>query len=121
MDTPHSTDAYSRAPSLPFADRLPPWQRGRRGLIMLGALVLGLGAVLNWSWLTAAGAAPLLLSIAACVAMCALGLCMNRMMGSPNSASSTVPPESDATTGALDMPRSCCSSRQCDETTAVHR
>ncbi|SFP84338.1 hypothetical protein SAMN04488047_11435 [Tranquillimonas alkanivorans] len=44
---------------------------------MLTALaVVGGGAALNWGWLTAIGAAPLILSLAPCAAMCALGLCM---------------------------------------------
>ncbi len=44
------------------------------------ALTVGIGY--NWSWLVAAGIAPLLLSALPCVAMCALGLCMSRMTGS---------------------------------------
>ena len=35
----------------------------------------------NWSWLAAAGIAPLLLTALPCVAMCALGLCMNKVTG----------------------------------------
>ncbi len=54
---------------------------GRRGLLALAgfAVVFGIGA--NWSWLVAAGIAPLLISVLPCVAMCALGLCMSRAMG----------------------------------------
>lgn len=52
---------------------------GRRGLIILAVVALVSGLVLNWSWLVAAGIAPLLLGVLPCVAMCALGLCMNRM------------------------------------------
>ena len=52
---------------------------GRRGLIVLTVIALGAGLVLNWSWLVAAGIAPLLLALAPCAAMCALGLCMNKM------------------------------------------
>jgi hypothetical protein len=40
-----------------------------------------IGAALNWSWLVAVGIAPLLLTVLPCAAMCALGLCMNRMAG----------------------------------------
>jgi len=40
------------------------------------AIVMGLA--LNWSWLAAAGVAPILISLLPCLAMCALGLCMNR-------------------------------------------
>lgn len=52
---------------------------GRRGLIALAALALVSGLALNWSWLVAAGIAPLLLGVLPCAAMCALGLCMNKM------------------------------------------
>jgi hypothetical protein len=49
----------------------------RRGLLVLAAVVLVVGAALNWSRLVAVGLAPLLLSAAPCAAMCALGLCMS--------------------------------------------
>ncbi len=49
----------------------------RRQILMLtGFAAIGGGAALNWEWLTSVGAAPLLLSLAPCAAMCALGLCM---------------------------------------------
>ncbi len=51
---------------------------GRRGLLILGGLALVAGAAFNWSWLVAAGIAPLLLTALPCVAMCALGLCMHK-------------------------------------------
>lgn len=54
---------------------------GRRGLVLAGTAVVGAGLAFNWSWLVAAGLAPLLLSVLPCVAMCALGLCMSRMTG----------------------------------------
>lgn len=54
---------------------------GRRGLIAAGAAVTVAGLALNWSWLVAAGIAPVLLSVLPCMAMCALGLCMNRTTG----------------------------------------
>lgn len=47
----------------------------RFGLLAVAALVLGLGAYSSWGWLVAAGLAPILLSVAPCAAMCALGLC----------------------------------------------
>jgi hypothetical protein len=53
-----------------------------RGLIIFVA-VIGLAAIgLSWSWLVAVGIAPLLLAFAPCAAMCALGLCASRMLGS---------------------------------------
>ena len=56
---------------------------GRRGLIAAGAAIAVAGLAFNWAWLVAAGIAPLLLSVLPCVAMCALGLCMNQMTGRP--------------------------------------
>lgn len=54
---------------------------GRRGLVLAGTAVVAAGLAFNWSWLVAAGVAPLLLSVLPCVAMCAFGLCMSRMTG----------------------------------------
>lgn len=53
----------------------------RRGLLMMAAAALVGSLAFNWSWLAAAGIAPLILSVLPCVAMCALGLCMSRMTG----------------------------------------
>ena len=53
----------------------------RRGLLILAAIAVVGGLAFNWSWLVAAGIAPLLLSALPCVAMCALGLCMNKVTG----------------------------------------
>lgn len=54
---------------------------GRRGLLVLAALPLVAGVALNWSWLVAVGIAPILIGALPCLAMCALGLCMNRAGG----------------------------------------
>lgn len=54
---------------------------GRRGLMLLGGIAVVGGVILNWSWFVAIGLAPLLLALAPCAAMCALGLCMNKMGG----------------------------------------
>jgi len=121
MSIPNSAEAHPRAPSRPLADRLPSWLQGRRGLIALTALALGLGAAFNWSWLVAAGIAPLLLSVLPCVAMCALGLCMNRMTGGHNKASSTISSETEAAAGSPETPASCCSSEQSVAVTALRR
>ena len=59
---------------------------GRRGLLVLGGLVLIAGLALNWSWLVAADIAPLLLGVLPCLVMCALGLCMKGMTGRSCSA-----------------------------------
>lgn len=55
------------------------FSRSRIGLLVLGGGALALAAGLNWGWLVAAGIAPILLAIAPCAAMCALGLCMPGM------------------------------------------
>ena len=59
---------------------------GRRGLFVLGGGALALGIALNWSWLVAAGLAPILLGALPCLAMCVLGLCMSRMTAGPDTA-----------------------------------
>lgn len=62
---------------------------GRRGLIILAVAVvtvLAVGGWFNWGWLVAAGIAPILLAVAPCAVMCALGLCMKK--GDGNSCSS---------------------------------
>ncbi len=62
---------------------------GRRGLILLSVAAVGAALAFNWSWLVAVGAAPLLLALAPCAAMCALGLCMNRSGGKSCSSESS--------------------------------
>lgn len=61
---------------------LKHWLRGRRGLIVLAVALLAAGLYSSWGWLVAAGIAPILLALAPCAAMCALGLCMGRGGGS---------------------------------------
>ena len=54
---------------------------GRRGLVLLAVIIVTVAAFFNWGWLVAVGLAPLLLALAPCAAMCALGLCMNKTGG----------------------------------------
>ncbi len=61
---------------------------GRRGIIVVALAAAGAGLYLGWGWLAAAGIAPLLLALAPCAAMCALGLCASRMGGKPDSTDS---------------------------------
>ena len=69
---------------------------GRRGLIVATLAAVGVGVALNWSWLVAIGVAPLLISLAPCAVMCALGLCMSRMGGkSCSTQSSAIPDDND--------------------------
>lgn len=85
--------------------------RSRRGLILLAAIALGLGAALNWSWLVAVGIAPLLIGVLPCAAMCALGLCMTTMAGrSSGSASAGVQSDPAAPSAQIrSAAPSCCS------------
>ncbi|CAN7569076.1 hypothetical protein LJR231_004187 [Phyllobacterium sp. LjRoot231] len=90
--------------------RLAHLLQGHRGLIVLGALALGLGAASNWSWLVAAGVVPLLLSALPCVAMCALGLCMSRMNSSSKGKASPIASSEGAEAdGSMKVGSSCCS------------
>jgi hypothetical protein len=49
--------------------------------LVLAAVALTASAAFNWSWLVAAGAAPLLLTVLPCLAMCALHLCASKGAG----------------------------------------
>lgn len=51
---------------------------GSRAWMALAATPLVVGAALNWSWLVAVGIAPILLALAPCAAMCAIGACAMR-------------------------------------------
>lgn len=87
----HQTDTGSAALSRAGpAQTLPHLVRrrlgGRRGLMIGGAAIIAAGLASGWSWVTAIGAAPILISLAPCLAMCALGLCMPRMMRSNSCA-----------------------------------
>jgi hypothetical protein len=85
--------------------------RSPRGLIGIAAVMLVVGAAFKWSWLVAAGVAPLVLRSAPCLAMCALGLCMANM-GRRNSGSPITGLASDSSEGAASLQSvgaSCCS------------
>jgi hypothetical protein len=91
MTTTPSPDASDASLSRDLLHAARFYLGGRRGLLVLAAAVLVAGLALNWGWLVAAGIAPLLLTALPCVAMCALGLCMNRMAG--RSCSTDAAPE----------------------------
>jgi hypothetical protein len=61
---------------------------GRRGLWLVAGLALAAGVAFKWSWLVAAGIAPVIVSLLPCAAMCALGFCAHKM-------SSAAPPKDD--------------------------
>jgi hypothetical protein len=74
------------------------YRGGRLGLVASAAVVVAAGLAFDWSWLAAAGIAPVLIAALPCVAMCALGLCMSRMTGRscPADAMSREPVENTA-------------------------
>ena len=57
------------------------WLSGRRGVILAALIFAVAGLSFSWGWLVTAGVAPFLLSLLPCAAMCALGLCMQKMGG----------------------------------------
>jgi len=79
-------------------DVVRSWLRDRRVLAGAGVAVAGSGLALGWNWLTAIGVAPLIVSAAPCLLMCALGLCM---MGRGHQAN---PDKSDAAPDEPAMP-----------------
>ncbi len=78
------------------ADQLRDWVMSPRGLIVVALAIIGAGLALGWNWVVAAGLAPLLLSLAPCAAMCALGVCMmakgNASCAKQGSAENAEPP-----------------------------
>lgn len=81
MTTPHSAKITETSFTHDMLHAARYYILGRRGLLILGGLVLIAGLALNWSWLVAAGIAPILLGVLPCLAMCALGLCMKGLVG----------------------------------------
>lgn len=80
----NKSDLITAAP--PIRLRMP---FGRRGWLSAGLALIAAGMVFNWGWLTAIGAAPLILALAPCAVMCAAGLCV--MGGSKTGATKNDP------------------------------
>ncbi len=72
---------------------------GRRGGLALAGVGVVLGLALNWSWLVAAGVAPVLLGLLPCAAMCGLGLCMKKSGSCTTSAAGQAANEPDGPGG----------------------
>ena len=81
MSSQETVNATKASLAQDWLNALRYWLRGRNGVIALILLAVVIGAALSWSWLVAVGIAPLLITILPCAAMCALGLCMNKMAG----------------------------------------
>jgi hypothetical protein len=76
-----------------------PWLTGRRGLIIGGLALTVTGLALGWGWLSAIGVAPVILSLAPCAAMCALGACAMRWGNASGSTQNTLPTDTDDKAG----------------------
>lgn len=100
-----TTTELTRAKDSPVGDfAIRNYLGDRRGLIAAGAVIAIAGLAFNWTWLVAVGVAPLLLSVLPCVAMCALGLCMNRMTGRACSTEKVTPKADGDSDGAAAVP-----------------
>jgi hypothetical protein len=75
LDIVRRAAASNGRPVQTLRDFIRPWFSGRRGLIIGGVAIVAAGLALGWNWLSAIGAAPIILSLAPCAAMCALGAC----------------------------------------------
>lgn len=85
--------------------------RNRRGLIV-AAVALGIPALwLGWPWLVVAGIAPLLIVLAPCAIMCALGYC------AMNAGSKANRSEAGSDVSRSDM--SCCARSPASDETVV--
>ncbi len=70
-----------RFPATEWARLIRSWLGNRLVLVGLAVAVIGGGAALNWGWLVAIGVAPIVLSMAPCAVMCAVGLCAMKRKG----------------------------------------
>ena len=75
LETTNTAGALGAGYAPAIASFVRRWLSGRRGLIIAGIAVVAAGLALGWNWLTAIGAAPIILALAPCAAMCALGTC----------------------------------------------
>ena len=82
-------------PDKSTSSRLPIWATRNRLMMMAGGTAVAGGAFFSWGWLTAIGVAPILLAVAPCGIMCALGLCMMGMKKMPAVASALPPPKAE--------------------------
>lgn len=81
----------ARIPTAPkTGGRIRAWIVSPRGLLIGGLVIVATGLALGWNWVVAAGLAPIILSLAPCAVMCALGMCMmgrGRSAAPPGAAS----------------------------------
>jgi hypothetical protein len=96
MTTPPQTQKVRTSLTQDLSRALQHYLGGRRGFLILAGIAIVAGLAFNWSWLVAAGIAPLLIGALPCVAVCAVGACcMNKMANRPDptDAADKKPPE----------------------------
>lgn len=69
----------------------------RRVLLIVAIAALSGGVALNWSWLVAAGIAPILLTALPCLLMCGLGLCGSKLFGGSCASQPSQPGKAELT------------------------
>jgi hypothetical protein len=77
-----ATPAADAAARRRWVDQARAWAGSRLGMMVLGGLVVVGGLYAGWGWLTAVGLAPIILALAPCAAMCAIGACAMSRGGS---------------------------------------
>ena len=107
FDTTKTADGSLRGG---WSDLARSYLGNRWVLLALGGLVLIIGGALNWAWLVAAGIAPVLVAVAPCAIMCALGLGGMKMMGGSNAAEESSAPRSQLTDELSASPKAAAGS-----------
>jgi len=107
-----SITKQSGTPTIPWAQRarglVEAGLRHRLILASAGIAVTGAGLALGWDWLSAVGIAPLIVTAAPCLIMCALGMCMmgrGNQAGSNPGTTSTAEPSGPANPPPASEPR----------------
>ena len=85
--------------------------RGRRGLIVGIAALAVAGLWFSWPWLVLAGIAPILIAVAPCAIMCALGLCGRHLVSNAH--------QGEVDSNSSRSAASCCSQSSSVEETDV--
>ncbi len=76
MTTSQSTNAADASPARDLSYVARYYLAGWRGVLVLAVIAALVSIGFSWSWLVAAGIAPILLSTLPCLIMCGLGFCM---------------------------------------------
>ena len=89
MTTPRQSEKPQTSLTQEFSRTARYYLGSRRGLMVLAGLAILGGLAFNWSWLVAAGIAPILISVLPCAAMCAIGVCCLKKSAGPASPAKT--------------------------------